>query len=96
MVGLWYAAYEHVIDIIGRYPFNCKGVVCQDIYYYVMKSGVIVITFILFVIIAKRYKLRVRKNEINILLIAEEHYERYIDQKVEFRRKLRLSFESTD
>ena len=99
MVGLWYAAYGLgcVIDIIGKYPFNCKeDIVCQDIYYYVMKSAVIVITLILFVIIAKRYKLRVRKNEINIHLIAEEHYERYMDQEEEFRRELGLSFESTD
>ena len=69
MVGLWYATYGlgRVIDIVGRYPFNCKGdIVCQDIYYYVLKSAVIVIILILFVILAKRYKLRVRKNVINI------------------------------
>ena len=99
MVGLWYATYGlgRVIDIIGRYPFNCKGdIVCQDIYYYVMKSAVIAIIIILFVILAKRYKLRVRKNEINIHLIAEEHHERYIDQEEEFRRKMGLLFQSTD
>ena len=98
MVGLWYATYGlgRVIDIVGTYPFNCKGdIVCQDIYYYVMKSAVIFIILILFVILAKRYKLRVRKNEINIHLIAEEHYERYMDQEKEFRRQMGLSFEST-
>ena len=89
MVGLWYAAFGlgFVIDINGKYPFNCKeDIVCQNIYYYVMKSAVIVIILILFVILAKRYKLRVRGNEINIHLIAEEHYERYMDQEEEFRR----------
>ena len=99
MVGLWYAAYGlgHIIDIFGRYPFNCKEViVCQNLYYYVLKSAVIVVTLILFVILAKQYKLRVRENDINVHLIAEEHYERYMDQEEEFRREMGLSFESTD
>ena len=99
MVGLWYAAYGlgYVIDINGKYPFNCKeDIVCQNIYYYVIKSAVIVIILILFVILAKRYNLRVRGNEINVHLIAEEHYERYMDQEIEFRREMGLSFESTD
>ena len=99
MVGLWYGAYGlgYVIDIIGRYPFNCKeDIVCQDIYYYVLKSAVVVIILTLFVILAKRYKLRVRKNEINVHLIAEEHYERYMDQEEEFRREMGVSLESTD
>ena len=95
MVGLWYAAYGlgYVIDINGKYPFNCKeDIVCQNIYYYVMKSAVIVIILMLFVILAKRYKLRVRANEINIHMIVEEHYERYIDQEEEFR----VLIDSTD
>ena len=99
MVGLWYAAIGlgYAIDINGKYPFNCKeDIVCQNIYYYVMKSAVIVIILILFVILAKRYKLRVRANEINIHLIAEEHYERYMEQEEVFSREMRLSFESTD
>ena len=99
MVGLWYAAYGlgHVIDIIGRYPFKCKdNIVCQNLYYYVLKSAVVVITLILFVILAKQYKLRVKANEINVHLIAEEHYERYMDHEEEFRREMGLSFESTD
>ena len=98
MVGLWYAAYGlgYVIDIIGTHPFNCKeDTVCQDIYYYVMKGEVIVIFPILFVILAKRYKLRLRENEINVHCIAEEHYERYMNQEEEFRREMGLSFEST-
>ena len=99
MVGLWYAAIGlgYVIDINGKYPFNCKeDIVCQNLYYYVMKSAVILIIFILFVFLAKRYKLRVRENEINLHLIAEEHYERYMDQEEELRREMGLSFESRD
>ena len=61
-----------------------------------MKSEVIVIILILFVILAKHYKLRVRANEINVHFIAEEHYERYMGQEEDFRRQMGLSFESTD
>ena len=99
MVGLWYAAIGlgYVIDINGKYPFNCKeDIVCQNIYYYVLKSAVVLISLILFVILAKRYKLRVRANEINLHLIAEEHYERYMDQEDDFKSEKGLSFESTD
>ena len=69
---------------------------CQNIYYYVLKSVIILIIFIIFLILAKRYKFRVRDNEINVHLIAEEHYERYLDQEVQFRREMGLSLESTD
>ena len=50
----------------------------------------------MFLILAKCYKFRVRENEVNIHLIAEEHYERYLDQEVQYRREMGLSFESTD
>ena len=99
MVGLWFEAYGlgFVIDIIAKFAFNSNGdIVCQDIYYYVLKIAVILIILILFVILAKHYKLRVRKNEINVYLIAEEHYERYIDQEEEFRREMGLSLQFTD
>ena len=33
----------------------------------------------MFLILAKHYKLRVRDNEVNIHLIAEEHYERHMN-----------------
>ena len=46
---------------------------------------------IVFVILAKRYKLRVRENEVNIHMIAEEHYERYFEQEVEYEREIELS-----
>ena len=36
---------------------------------------------IVFLVLAKRYKFRVRENEVNIHLIVEEHYERYIEQE---------------
>ena len=90
MIGLWFAAYGlgYAINISGKYSFKCKSdVICQNLYYYVFKSVVFLIIMIMFLVLAKRYKLRVRENKVNIHLIAEEHYERYIEQKVEYERK---------
>ena len=82
---------------IGKYMFSYQEEIhCQILYYQVLKSVIILVILIIFLILAKRYKFRVRENEINVHLIAEEHYERYLDQEVEYRREMGLSLESTD
>ena len=99
MIGLWYAGFGigYVININGKYPFKCEGdVICQNIYYFVFKSMIIFVILIVYLVLAKRYKLRVRENEVNVHLIAEDHYDRYIEQEVEYRREMGLSFESSD
>ena len=101
MVGILLAAFAIglAINIIGRYLFKCKGdIICQSLFYYVYISVIVLIILIVFLVLAKRYKLRVRENEVNIHVIAEEHYERYIEQEVEYRREMELSMtlESTD
>ena len=99
LIGLWYAAFElgNLINISGKYPFSCQGEIhCQSLYYHVLKSVIILIILIIFLILAKRYKFRVRENEVNIHLIAEEHYERYLNQEVQYRKEMGLSLESTD
>ena len=47
----------------------------------------------MFLILARRYKFRVRDNEINVHLIAEEYYERYLNQEIQYRREMGLSLE---
>ena len=99
LIGLWNAALRlgDLINISGKYPFNCQGEIhCQSLYYHVLKSVIILIILIIFLILAKRYKFRVREDEVNIHLIAEEHYERYLDQEDQYRREMGLSLESTD
>ena len=99
LIGLWNAGFNlgNVINNSGKYPFSCQGEIhCQILYYHVLKSVIILIILIIFLILAKRYKFRVRENEVNVHLIAEEHYERYLDQEVEYRREMGLSLESTD
>ena len=93
MIGLWYAAFGlgYVISINGKYPFDCtKDIICQNIFYYIFKTAVIAIILIVFMILAKRYKLRVRENEVNIHMIAEQHYERYFEQEAEYKREIEL------
>ena len=87
LVGLWYAArgvgFTYIIN--SKYLFGCeKEITCRSVYYYIVNSVLVLIILIVFIILAKHYKLRVRENEINIHLIAEEHYERYMDQEVEY------------
>ena len=99
MVGLWYAArgVGYVINVNSKYLFACEDEKnCQSLYYFIFMSVIILIILIVFLVLAKCYKLRVRENEVNIHLIAEEHYERYMDQEVIYNNELGLSFESTD
>ena len=99
MVGLWYAArgVGYVIAINSKYLFACGfETTCHSLYYFIFKSVIILIILIVFLVLAKCYKLRVRENEVNIHLIAEEHYERYMDQEVIYNNELGLSIESTD
>uniref|UniRef100_A0A1X7U2D4 Uncharacterized protein n=1 Tax=Amphimedon queenslandica TaxID=400682 RepID=A0A1X7U2D4_AMPQE len=88
MVGLWYATswgLGHLINIIVKFPFDCESqYICTSFYYYITKSVLVLIILIVFVILAKRYKYRVRENEVNIVQIADDHYQRYINQREQF------------
>ena len=88
MVGLWYAAscgISFLINIIVKFPFNCESeYICTSLYYYITKSVLVLIILIVFVILAKRYKYRVRENEVNIVQIVDDHYQRYINQREQF------------
>ena len=56
----------------------------------------LIVLFVVFLILSKRYTLRERNREINIQAIAEEHYERYMDQEEEYIRENPQYFESLD
>ena len=88
VVGLWYAALGfgllvgtnlyRVFLYIESVTFGC------GFYYFCAKGGCILILLIVFLFLSKHYKLRVRENIVPIHQIAEEHIERYIDQREEF------------
>ena len=94
MVGMWLASLGvgYLININTKYPFGCdNNSICPSYYYYITRSVVIFIILLIFIVLAKRYKLRVRENEVNIVQIVDEHYERYMDQKEEYERLMELS-----
>ena len=88
MVGLWYATawgFGYLINTIVKFPFSCESqYICTSFYYYITKSVLVLIILIVFVILAKRYKYRVRENEVNIVQIVDDHYQRYINQRERF------------
>ena len=59
-------------------------------------SVLVLINLIVFIILSKRYKLRVRENEINVHLLTEEHYERYMDKSVQYNNVMGYSLECTN
>ena len=84
MVGLWYAFWGigNLFNTITKFPFHCQSqYICTSFYYYLTKSVLVLIILIVFVILAKRYKYRVRENEVNIVQIVDDHYQRYMEQE---------------
>ena len=88
MVGLWYVTscgISFFSSAIVKFPFSCESqYICTSFYYYITKSVLVLIILIVFVILAKRYKYRVRENEVNIVQIVDDHYQRYINQREQF------------
>ena len=65
-------------------------------YYYILKCVITLIVLIVFLILAKRYKYRVRENEVNIVQIVDEHYQRYMEQEEEHTREEQIYSEETN
>ena len=55
--------------------------------FYLAIPPLAMLMLIIFAIAAKRYKLRERERHVNIQAIAEEHYEKYLDQEEEYMRE---------
>uniref|UniRef100_A0A1X7SMJ1 Major facilitator superfamily associated domain-containing protein n=1 Tax=Amphimedon queenslandica TaxID=400682 RepID=A0A1X7SMJ1_AMPQE len=90
MVGLWYATawgLSYLNSIIAKFLFDCESqYICTSFYYYITKSVLVLIILIVFVILAKRYKYRVRENEVNIVQIVDDHYQRYMEQEEQYKK----------
>ena len=86
MVGLWYAFWGIGCfgNITFKVLFSCYESVCTSFYYYITKSVLVLIILIVFVILAKRYKYRVRENEVNVVQIVDDHYQRYMEQEKQY------------
>ena len=93
LFGLYYA-FNGVAKIIGYkldYPFKLLPQsipVSCGFYYYLTQTILLSLVFIIFLILSKRYKLRVRNNPVNIHMIAETHITAYIEQEEENNREM--------
>ena len=88
MVGIWFACIGigYFININAKYPFGCHNeYICTSSYYYLTKGIIVLFILIVFVILGKRYKFRVRGNEVNIHQIVDDHYQRYMEQEDKIR-----------
>ena len=86
LIGLYLLIPYRYLDTA---PLGC------GFYYFLTRTFITFFIFIIFIFLAKRYKLRVRENEINVHIIAEDHIIRYIDQEDEYRQELGLLSDST-
>ena len=87
MVGMCMASLGigYAININLQYPFGCNNdVLCTSFKYYATKTGIVLLILIVFVILAKYYKFRVRENEVNIHQIVDDHYQRYMEQEEQY------------
>ena len=92
MVGMLYTSWGtgKLINILLKFPFDCESqYICTSFYYYIAKSVLVLIILIVFVILAKRYKYRVRENEVNIVQIVDDHYQKYMEQEEQYNRKIK-------
>ena len=85
MIGLWYTTYGASLLLnnyfYGPFMYLKSAPLGCDFYYFLAKSIVVVFILVIFLVLAKRYKLRIRENIVNIHEIVEDHYERYIHQE---------------
>ena len=98
-IGLWYAmsAFGDIIGDHFYHPFQSiksSSWLSCDFYYYLAEIVLALAIIMFFLLLAKCYKLRVREREINVHLIAEEHYERYMDQEEDYLREHDYSYGS--
>ena len=104
MKGLLYGcfyAFTGVTKVLGfkiYHPFKLLFHTTPScgLYYYLTQSIILIFTLILFIIVSKWYKLRMRNNPININLIVADHVEKDINQREESLESQSDSYESSD
>ena len=88
MVGIRYATIglAVVVSMFFKTPFKYldSAPLGCGFYYFLSKTVLIFIILVMFILLAKRYKLRVRDNETNVYQIVDEHFERFLRQSDEF------------
>ena len=89
LVGLWYgvSGLMSIVNTSLILPFfNIKsGPLGCSFYYFLTKFVFSLFVLMVFMILAKRYKLRVRENEIDVYAEVHEHFTRYLDEEEKCR-----------
>ena len=65
-------------------------VLSENLHYFIIMCFLLSLILIVFVILARRYKYRVRENEVNIVQIVDDHYQRYMEQEDEYERHQKI------
>ena len=81
MVGLCYTS-------LAGYAFDSvlQSYLNSLLHYYIIVCFLQLLILTVFMILARRYKYRVRENEANIVQIVDDHYQRYMEQEDEYQR----------
>ena len=91
LFGLYYA-FNGIAKLIGynlHYPYKSlpQSIPISCGFYYYLTTLFLSLAFIIFIILSKHYKLRVRDNPVNIHMIADTHITAYINQEEEYHRE---------
>uniref|UniRef100_A0A1X7SEI4 Uncharacterized protein n=1 Tax=Amphimedon queenslandica TaxID=400682 RepID=A0A1X7SEI4_AMPQE len=85
MIGWWWVTsygFGFFINTTVKFPFDCESHTYVLVSILYNKECTIIL--IVFVILAKCYKYCVKENEVNIVKIVDDHYQRYINQREQF------------
>ena len=91
IIGLWYVVRGMGTSLGLLLPFIFKHLPhvlpSCGFYYFLTNLVLLIFVFVVFLIAAKWYKLRQREIVVNVHAIAEEHWERYMDQRDEYEKQ---------
>ena len=106
MVGMWYIfrGTGKFISLVLplAFPYLSNVPPSCGFYLYLTKLVMLLLVFIIFLKLSTWYKLRQREIIVNVHAIAENHWEKYMDQREEYERlwgthdDISCSYGSTD
>ena len=89
MIGLWYAMYKLSMLIGINLQYIFVAIVPASIspsclfYYFLIKIIVLATGFVAFMVLSRRYELRIREREINLYQIVESYYNHLLHHRVQ-------------
>ena len=84
-IGIWFACYGVIeiaslnLDRLFSFVHETSFVLTCGFYYFLTKTLVSILLFVIYIFLAKRYTMRVTNKPINVHIIAEDHFLKYIN-----------------